>query len=159
MSAASPSANSPMSMVASPSADIPMVSRDISEELETEETDDKNYAVCTVSFNSILQKNLNEPIKTIFDTKKNMFIPSASDSVADLQLPVFLTMLSFRNNTFVLHTNQIDFQAVEGFRTQDIFPGYFTMQEHVQHSASPLPRNHDALDAQIRYLFTSSHLG
>ncbi|KAI8352887.1 hypothetical protein BD560DRAFT_492595 [Blakeslea trispora] len=33
------------------------------------------------------------------------------------------------------------------------------MQEHVQHSASPLPQNHDALDAQIRGLFTSNHLG
>ncbi|KAI8384134.1 hypothetical protein BD560DRAFT_431377 [Blakeslea trispora] len=70
MSAASPSANSPMSMVASPSADIPMVSRDVSEELETQRK-----------------------------------------------------------------------------------------PKYVQHSASPLPRNHDALDAQIRYLFTSSHLG
>ncbi|OBZ85640.1 hypothetical protein A0J61_06314 [Choanephora cucurbitarum] len=45
MSAASPSATSPMSMVASPSADIPMLSEDVPEELETEETDDENYAV------------------------------------------------------------------------------------------------------------------
>ncbi|KAI8364939.1 hypothetical protein BD560DRAFT_311079, partial [Blakeslea trispora] len=119
---------------------------------------DENYAVCTVSFNSILRKNLNEPIKTIFDTKMNMPIPSASDFVADFQLLVFLTMLSFRNNNFVLDTNQINFQAAEGLRTKDISPVNFTMQEHVQHSASPLPQNHDALDAQIRYLFTSNHL-
>ncbi|KAI8377275.1 hypothetical protein BD560DRAFT_432965 [Blakeslea trispora] len=158
MSAASPSAASPMSMAASPSEDIPMLSEDVPEELETEETEDENYAVCTVSFNSILRKNLNEPIKTIFDTKMNMLVPSASDFVADFQLLVFLTMLSFRNHTFVLDTNQINFQAAEGFRTQDIFPDNFKMQEHVQHSASPLPQNHDALDAQIRGLFTSNHL-
>ncbi|KAI8334893.1 hypothetical protein BD560DRAFT_428631 [Blakeslea trispora] len=158
MSAASPSAASPMSMAASPSEDIPMLSEDVPEELETEETEDKNYAVFTVSFNSILRKNLNEPIKTIFDTKMNMLVPFASDFVADFQLLVFLTMLSFRNHIFVLDTNQINFQAAEGFRTQDIFPDNFKMQEHVQHSASPLPQNHDALDAQIRGLFTSNHL-
>ncbi|KAI8352167.1 hypothetical protein EDC96DRAFT_546672 [Choanephora cucurbitarum] len=117
MSAASPSATSPMSMVASPSADIPMLSEDVPEELEAEETDDENYAVCTVSFNSILRENLNGLIKTIFNTKMNMLIPSASDFVADFQLLVFLTMLSFRNHTFVLDTNQINFQAAEGFRT------------------------------------------
>ncbi|KAI8353235.1 hypothetical protein BD560DRAFT_492584 [Blakeslea trispora] len=128
MSAASPSAASPMSMAASPSEDIPMLSEDVPEELETE---DENYAVCTVSFNSILP---------------------------DFQLLVFLTMLSFRNHTFVLDTNQINFQAAEGFRTHDIFPDNFKMQEHVQHSASPLIQNHDALDAQIRGLFTSNHL-
>ncbi|KAI8359809.1 hypothetical protein BD560DRAFT_449061 [Blakeslea trispora] len=158
VSAASPSATSPMSMAASPSEDIPMLSEDVPEELETEETEDENYAVCTVSFNSVLRKNLNEPIKTIFNTKMNMLVPSASDFVADFQLLVFLTMLSFRNHTFVLDTNQTNFQAAEGFRTQDIFLDNFKMQEHVQHSASPLPRNHDAFDAQIRYLFTSNHL-
>ncbi|KAI8328867.1 hypothetical protein EDC96DRAFT_580221 [Choanephora cucurbitarum] len=158
MSAASPSATSPMSMVASSSADIPMLSEDVPEELEAEETDDENYAVCTVPFNSILRKNLNEPIKTIFKTKMNMLVPSASDFVADFQLLVFLTMLSFRNHTFVLDTNQTNLQATEGFRTQDIFPDSFKMQEHVQHSASLLPRNDDVLDAQIRGLFTSNHL-
>ena len=131
MSAASPSATSPMSMVASPSADMPMLSEDVPEELETEETDDENYAVCTVSFSLILRKNLNGPIKTIFNTKMNMLIPSASDFVADFQLLVFLTILSFRNHTFVLDTNQINFQAAEGLRTQGIFPDSFKMQEHV----------------------------
>ncbi|KAI8387056.1 hypothetical protein BD560DRAFT_486601 [Blakeslea trispora] len=122
MSAASPSAASPMSMAASPSEDIPMLSEDVPEELETEETEDENYAVYEHA------------------------CPSASDFVADFQLLVFLTMLSFRNHTFVLDTNQINFQAAEGFRTQDIFPDNFKMQEHVQHSASPLPQNHDALE-------------
>ncbi|KAI8352888.1 hypothetical protein BD560DRAFT_427078 [Blakeslea trispora] len=55
MSAASLSATSPMSMAASSSEDIPMASEDVSEKLETQETDNKKLCClyCVIQLNFV----------------------------------------------------------------------------------------------------------
>ncbi|KAK4511190.1 uncharacterized protein ATC70_012404 [Mucor velutinosus] len=123
--------------------------------------DNVEYRTCTVSFKSLLRKDVPYDLVESFLQKLNTALHDVSDYVIDLQLVVYTLMLSMMSSQLVAHSGNIQLKKARGFQIQGILPAGYNMKTDVITSAPPLPSNDLKFTAfcnGVKDLFQSRHI-
>ncbi|KAL0582181.1 hypothetical protein ABG067_008034, partial [Albugo candida] len=124
-----------------------------------------SYEVCTVSFNSILRKDIPEEIKTIFNDRVKKALTETTNFITDFQVSMMSTMLLFKDHVFqvVAGSGEVELVQQNGFEIKKAFPENFKMEANIKFSSSPLSSaallstDSKVLD-DVKNLFTETHI-
>ncbi|CEP17646.1 hypothetical protein [Parasitella parasitica] len=96
------------------------------------------YRACTVSFKSLLRKDVRPDIAQSFLRAVNSAIHDVTDYIMDFQFIVFVSMLSIISSQIVVaDTIAVEYNSCEGFQIQRILLSWFPSKSDTTVSAMP----------------------